>query len=371
MAAVKITDNVYWVGAIDWDIREFHGYETPQGTTYNAYLVLDDKISLIDTVKAPFADELIKNISEIIDPAKIDYLISNHAEPDHSGSLPVMADIAKNAVVIASPNDEKTLKMYYKRDFNFRVVKTGDSLNTGKHDFSFVLTPLLHWPDNMVTYDAYEKILFSNDAFGQHIASGERFSSELGKERILARAKDYYANIVLPFGTQAGRALKDTADLDIRLIAPSHGVMWDAFIPDITAKYGAWSKNETDEKLAVIVYDTMWGTTAELARRIAADFAARGIEAKVMKLGEDHVSACIDALMEAKYIAVGSPTLNRGVMHTVAAFLSYLKGLAPKNRTGLAFGSYGWSGESVGIIEKTLSELGYELLPQIKVQYKV
>jgi flavorubredoxin len=371
MPAVKITENIYWVGAVDWDVREFHGYKVPFGTSYNAYLVIDDKISLIDTVKAQFFSVMLDNIKEICDPASIDYLISNHSEPDHSGSLPFIADIAKNAKVIASPNGDKILTAYYKRNFNVKTVKTGDTLNTGKYDFNFTLTPMVHWPDNMVTYLPQKKILFSNDSFGQHQATNERFDDQVGYDTMISRARDYYANIVLPFGVQVKKELAETANLSFDFIAPSHGLIWRTFIGDIAAKYTDWSANKVDEKLAVLVYDTMWGTTAELGQQIAAEFAQQGITTRIMPLTEYHVSQCMDALLEAKYIGVGSPTLNRNIMPRVAGFLAYLKGLSPKGRTGIAFGSYGWSGESVGIIEQELKNCSFELLPSKKAHYRI
>jgi flavorubredoxin len=371
MAAFKITDNVYWVGAIDWEVREFHGYKVPFGTSYNAYLVIDDKISLIDTVKASFFNIMLDNIREICDPSSIDYLISNHSEPDHSGSLPFIADIAKNATVIASPNGEKNLFAYYKRKFNLKTVKTGDTLGTGKYDFSFTLTPMVHWPDNMVTYMPQKKVLFSNDSFGQHQATDVRFDDQVGLDTMISRARDYYANIVLPFGMQVKKELADTANLSFDYIAPSHGVVWRSFIKDIAVKYTDWSSNKVDDKLAILVYDTMWGTTAELGRQIAAEFVQQGITTRLMPLTEYHVSQCMDVLLEAKYIGVGSPTLNHNIMPRVAGFLAYLKGLAPRNRTSIAFGSYGWSGESVSIIEQVLKDSGMDLLPSKKAQYRI
>jgi flavorubredoxin len=371
MAAYKITENIYWVGAVDWDTREFHGYKVPFGTSYNAYLVIDDKISLIDTVKAEFFSIMLENIKEICDPADIDYLISNHSEPDHSGSLPFIADIAKNATVIASPSGEKNLTAYYKRKFNLKTVKTGDTLSTGKYDFSFVLTPMVHWPDNMVTYLPQKKVLFSNDSFGQHQATEERIDDKIGLSTMLSRARDYYANIVLPFGMQVKKELAETANLEFEYIAPSHGVIWHSFIKDIAEKYTDWSANKVDEKLAVLIYDTMWGTTAELARQIAEEFALQGITTRIMPLTGYHVSECMDALLEAKYIGVGSPTLNRNIMPRVAGLLAYLKGLAPKGRIGIAFGSYGWSGESVGIIEQSLKDSSMELLSSKKAVYRI
>ncbi len=278
MSAVKIKENIYWVGAIDRKVRSFHGYLTPYGSTYNSYLVLDDKISLIDTVKVPFTEELIDNIKEIIDPEKIDYLIVNHVEPDHSGALPKLVSLCKNAQIVTSPNGKKGLNAYYGDLGEMRTVKTGETLTTGKYSFSFVLMPMVHWPDSMSTYLCEEQILFSNDAFGQHIASDERFDDEIGLDRLLERAQDYYANIVLPFGAQVQKLLSDVSTLPgISVICPSHGVVLRSFIGEMAEKYSYWSAGKSDDKKAVIVFDTMWGATRQIARNIAAEYAAKGI----------------------------------------------------------------------------------------------
>ncbi|MDL2288732.1 FprA family A-type flavoprotein [Oscillospiraceae bacterium OttesenSCG-928-F05] len=372
MKSVKIRENIYWVGGIDYDVRVFHGYETPQGTTYNAYLILDEKVTLIDTTKAPFTDEMLGRIREIIDPAKIDVLISNHVEPDHSGGLVRMAALCPDAEIITSPNGDRGLKAYYPelRSRTMKVVKTGDTYSTGRYTFQFVLMPMVHWPDSMSTYLVEEKILFSNDAFGQHISGLERFDDEIGPDRLLERAGDYYANIVLPFGLQVGKLVGDTSTLPIETICPSHGVILRTYVKEISAKYVQWAANETDPKKAVIVYDTMWGSTRLMAEKLSADLAAEGVRAELIALTHTHPSEAMRKLLEAKYIYVGSSTLNRGVMHTVAAFLSYMKGLNPKNRVGLPFGSYGWSGESVGIIEQTMKDLGWEVRPAMKTLWK-
>lgn len=367
--AVKINDHVYWVGAVDKDIREFHGYETPYGTTYNAYLIIDEKITLIDSVKAPFAGDLIQNVKEIVDPSKIDIIISNHVEPDHSGSLGEVLKYAKNAVMYTSANGEKGLKSYYKSDWPFRPVKTGDTISTGKFTFSFLLMPMLHWPDSMATYCPELKTLFPNDAFGQHFASVERFTDEIDRTRVFERAQDYYANIILPLGMQVKKALEAVSKMDIRMIAPSHGLIWRKDLGAIIQKYAGWAENVCDKDLCVVVYDTMWGATQILAERIAKDFEQQGKTVKVYSLKNHHISEVMANLIDAKTIAVGSSTLNRHILPKVAAFLTYMQGLSPKNRNGLAFGSYGWSGESIGDIEKVLKECGFELLPQIKVQY--
>lgn len=371
MAAVKITDNVYWVGAIDWNVRVFHGYKVPYGTTYNAYLVLDEKVTLIDTVKAQFYDEMLKNISEIIAPEKIDILISNHVEPDHSGALPEIAGICRGAQIYSTQNGEKGLKAYYGELGNgFHIVKKGDGLCTGRYNFEFVPMPMVHWPDSMSTYLREEKILFSNDAFGQHIASNERFDDELGLMRMTERAADYYANIVLPFGAPVKKLLDDVSRFEFSYICPSHGAVLRSFIGEMSSKYAFWADGGFYNDRAVIVFDTMWESTRMMAESIDLEFRKKGVETAVFDLRKRHISEALCACLEAKYICVGSPTLNRNMMPSVAGFLCYLRGLAPKERTGLAFGSYGWSGESVAHIEAALSELKYEMLPAGKAVYR-
>ncbi len=370
MAAIKIRDNVYAVGAIDYDVRIFHGYETPFGTTYNAYLVLDDKISLIDFVKAPFSDELIKNIEEIVPVSKIDYFIVNHIEPDHSGALPAVADLVPKAEIFCTANAKKGLAAYYKRDFGCHVVQPFETLSTGKYNFTFVPMPMVHWPDSMSTYLSEEKILFSNDAFGQHIAVKEAFDDELGFDRLLERAGDYYANIVFPFGAQVQKLLSQVSGFDIEIICPSHGQILRSFVPEMVEKYGGWSTNRTDQNRAVIVYDTMWGSTEIMAKQLFDEWTAEGKETELIDLRKKHISYAMARLLEAKYIAVGSSTLNNNLLPTVAAFLTYMKGLKPKERTGLAFGSYGWSGESIKQIEEYFQALGFALLPSRKTIYR-
>ncbi|WP_443112437.1 FprA family A-type flavoprotein [Dehalobacter sp. DCM] len=368
MKAVKVAENIYWVGGIDWHIRNFHGYMTQRGSSYNAYLVIDEKITLIDTVKHYLCDEMIARISDIVDPADIDYVISNHVEMDHSGSLPEIMAIATKATLVTSPNGEKGLKAHFKDQWNYRIVKSGDTLNIGKRTLAFVQTPMVHWPDNMVTYLPEDKILFSNDAFGQHIASSERFDDELPLGILLEEAQKYYANIVLPYGSQVQKALEAVSGLEINTIATSHGIIWRSHIPDILREYQKWSSNTTENK-AVVVYDTMWNSTEIIADGIVEAFENKGYQVKLMNLRNNHISDIMTEVTTAKYICVGSPTLNNNIMPTVASFLTYMKGLAPKNRMGLAFGSYGWSGQSVGIIEQALKDCGFETLENIRIQY--
>jgi flavorubredoxin len=368
MQPVEIKKNVYWVGGIDWDLRNFHGYLTQRGSTYNAYLIVDEKITLIDTVKHYLADEMLSRIAKVTDPAKIDYVISNHVEMDHSGTLPEIAKIAPKARVITSPNGEKGLKAHFGNDLNLKVVKNGESLNIGSRELQFVLTPMVHWPDNMVTYSPSDKILFSNDAFGQHLATAGRFDDEYPLDIILFEAGKYYANIVLPYSGQVQKALEAAGKLALDVIAPSHGMIWRAHIPKILGEYRKWAAQET-ENTAVVVYDTMWHSTEKMARAVAEGFEEKGVRAVLRPLAVNHISDVMTDILTAKYVCVGSPTLNNQMLPTVAAFLTYLKGLVPQGRTGLAFGSYGWGGQSVGQIEAALREAGFDLWESLKVKY--
>ena len=369
MKTIELKKDIYWVGGIDWDLRNFHGYLTQRGSTYNAYLIMDEKIVLVDTVKHYLYDEMLERIKDIVDPAKIDYVISNHVEMDHSGGLPRIMELCKNATVVTSPNGEKGLKKHYDTsEWDLKVVNTGDKLNIGKRNLNFVLTQMVHWPDSMATYVPEEKLLLPNDAFGQHIASSERFDDELGWDVIREEAAKYYANIVLPYGMQVNKALDAVSTLDIDMIAPSHGIIWRSHIKDIVSLYRGWANNECDKK-AIIVYDTMWTSTEKIAHVISDVFEEKGISVRMADLRTNHISDVMTQLLTSKYICVGCPTLNNGLLPTIAAFLEYMKGLAPKNRVGIAFGSYGWGGQSIGRIEEVLKGCGFEMLESIKQQY--
>ncbi len=368
MKAIEIKKGIYWVGGIDWDLRNFHGYLTQRGSTYNSYLIIDDKITLIDNVKYHLTDELIARISAIIDPSKIDYIIQNHIEMDHTGSIPEIKKLCRNAKLFASPKGVEGLQKHFKQNWDFQIVKSGDVLNLGKRNLHFVQTPMVHWPDNMVSYCPEEKILFSNDAFGQHIASSERFDDEYPFNIMMHEAGKYYANIVLPYGLQVQKALEVVGGLDIEIICPSHGRIWRSQIPESIKEYKKWSAKEGDEK-AIIIYDTMWKSTEKIAYKIQEVFEEKNYKTRMFNLQHTHISDVMTEILTAKYICVGSPTLNNNILPTVSAFLTYLKGLAPKNRIGIAFGSYGWGGQSIGIVENILRECGFEMLEQIKLQY--
>lgn len=370
MNCVEVKEGIYFVGAVDWNVRSFHGYSTNRGATYNAYLIIDEKITLVDTVKAPFAGELMKRISSIIDPEKIDYIVSNHVEMDHSSAIPEVMKVAKNATIVTSdPFGLKGLQAHYGTGYKYLGVKAGDTLSLGKRSLTFVATPMLHWPDNMVAYCKEEKILFSNDAFGQHFASSKHFDVEVNLQEVFQEAKKYYANILMLYGKQAAKALEIVRSLELEMIAPSHGIIWTKYVEDILAKYEEFATGEPKEK-AVIVYDSMWHSTEKMALSIVEGFARQGVIAKLYDLKENHVSDIMTEVLDAKYIAVGSPTLNNNMMPTVAGFLCYMEGLNPQDKKVFAFGSYGWGGQGVMKIHDKLKEMGCDMISEpIKTTY--
>jgi len=359
--AIEISEKIYWVGAVDWSMRNFHGYETGRGTTYNAYLILDEKITLIDTAKIDFSDELIARISSVIDPAQIEVIISSHVEPDHSGSLKKIAFLAPKAeIYTTNPNGIKGLTARYGK-LNYKAVKAGDSVKIGVRTLQFVPTPMLHWPDSMVTYCPEEKILFSNDAFGEHLATSLRFDDENDLSTIFFEAQKYYANILMPFGKQAQNALKTLGNLEMRMIATGHGVIWRKNIDKIIDCYKKWSAGEVSER-AVVVFDSMWHSTEILAQTITEAFAKRKISAAYYDIKKNALSDIMTDVLTSKYLIVGSPTINNQMMPTIAGFLSYLKGLRPVNHKGFAFGSYGWGGQSIAMVEEELKSAGVEII---------
>jgi len=366
---VEIKPDIYWVGGIDWNIRNFHGYSTNRGTTYNSYLIIDKKITLVDTVKHYLFEEMLARIKEIIDPKKIDYIISNHVEMDHSGSLPKIIKEAPNAKIITSTRGEKGLLRHYKKDLGFKVVKSGDTLNIGKRTLHFVHIPMVHWPDSMVTYIPSDKLLLPNDAFGQHIASSERFDDEIEWGILKEEAAKYYGNIVMPYGDQVKKALEAVSGLDIDMIAPSHGIIWRSHIPKIIKEYTKWANYTTDNK-ALIIYDSMWGSTGKIAYALYEGISETDIPVSMKKLSNNDISDIITEVQDSKLILLGSPTLNNGMMPSMGGFLTYLKGLKPRNRIGFVFGSYGWGGQAVGEIEKILKDLSWDMpFDSININY--
>lgn len=372
MRPIKITENVYRVGATDWNLRDFHGYATPYGSTYNSYLIMDEKITLIDNVKATFADVLLHNISQIVDPAKIDQVVNNHTEPDHSGSLAeVMRHIGMEKPVYCSKMGQKNLPKHFAGvQFNLKPVGTGDVISTGQNSLHFIETKMLHWPDNMFCYMPEQKLLFSNDAFGQHYAGPEIWADELC-DNADAVAKNYYANILWPLSPLVTKLIADIRgmQLDINMILPSHGLMWRHNPGEIIGKYGVWAQQKPLAK-AVVVYDTMWESTRKMAEKIRSSMADEGILTDICHVRKVEQSEIMTEALESAAIVVGSPTINNQMFPTIAKFLCYLQGLKPQNKIGAAFGSYGWSGEGVPLVEKVLTEMKLNMpVPGLKMNY--
>lgn len=360
MKAYQIKNNIYWVGSKDWNLRNFHGYKTNRGSTYNAYLILDDKKVLIDSTKTELFDEMFFRISSLIDPASIDIIVSNHVEMDHSGNIPKILEYCPNAKVISSIKGVQGLGKHYDTSkWNLTSVKDGETLSIGKCTLSFHHTPMIHWPDNMLTYLKEEAILFSNDAFGQHLVDDEIFVSKTKKDIVFEETAKYYANIVLPYGVQVQKALNTLSSLKISIIAPSHGMIWDTNIPELMKKYHAWSKYE-NAGTALVVYDSMWGSTKKMADTIVYAFEKQGIPVVLKSLKENHISEIVANVLEAKYIALGSSTINNGILPTMASFISYVKGLAPKNKIAFIFGSYGWYNKGLQNIDEIVRALNWK-----------
>ncbi|MGF3521568.1 MAG: FprA family A-type flavoprotein [Candidatus Bathyarchaeia archaeon] len=366
-----LAEGVYWVGVVDWNIRDFHGYTTKRGTTYNAYLIQDEKTVLVDTVKHTFCAEFLSNIEKLVDPEKIDYIVVNHVEMDHSSSLPTVARQAKNATVVSSERGKDAIIEHYGSDFKIQTVKTGDELKIGKRTLKFVEAPMLHWPDSMFTYLVEDKILMSNDAFGQHLASSKRFDDEVDEHVLMEEAATYYANILMALGSLISRKIQEIVQLGISpaIIAPSHGVIWRSKPEKIIKAYSDWSAGLSKTK-AVIVYDTMWGSTDKMARAIAEGVASQGVEVKVLKLRASDNTEALTEILDAKAVIVGSPTINNGVFPTLGSFLTYVTGLKPKDKLWCFFGSFGWGGGAVRGMTEIAKKAGFQVYePGIEVKY--
>ena len=372
MPPIEILKDVHWVGAIDWNIRDFHGYSVDRGTTYNAFLVMDEKVTLFDTVKQGFRSELLHHIRRIIDPTTIDYLVVNHAEMDHSGLVPEVVDLVKPEKIFCSERGRKALLAHFHReDWPYEVVKTGDTISLGKRTVRFIETRMLHWPDSMFSYIPEDRLLISSDAFGQHVATTERFDDEVDLSMLLRHAAKYYANIILPFSNLVQKLLSlvKEMDLEVDMIAPDHGVIWRRNRGKILECYDEWSQQRSRVK-ALVIYDTMWHSTERMAKAIVDGLVQEGVSVRMFDLATNHRSDIITEVLDAGALVIGSPTLNNGMLPRMADFLHYMKGLRPANKIGAAFGSYGWSGEAVRLINAIMEEMKFTVIdPGIKVQY--
>ena len=369
--AVQISEHVYWVGAVDWEIRDFHGYATDRGTTYNAYLVLADKITLIDSVKAPFRDELLARIASVVDPSDISVVVSNHAEMDHSGCLPDVIDTIKPDEVYASKMGVKALQSHFHGRFDVTPVDDGGTLSLGNVSLQFIETRMLHWPDSMFSYLPEDEVLFSQDAFGMHLASTERFDDGVDEAVLYDEAAKYYANILMPYSPMVRKLLErfEELRLPLKLVAPDHGPIWRSRFDLAVESYAKWSEQKPTRK-AVVVYDTMWGSTAKMARAIADGLAAGGARPSLIPLQGSHRSDVAAELLEAGALLVGTPTINNNMFPSLGDVFLYLEGLRPRNLVGAAFGSYGWSGEGVPQVNAILERMKVDLVSDgIKVQF--
>ena len=369
MSKQELAKGIYFVGTMDWNMRDFHGYTTPRGVTYNSYLIVDEKICLIDLVKAPFASEFIERIREIVDPADIDYVVINHVEPDHASSLPQIAQVATKAKFLITDKGQQEADKMYGVSVDYQTVKLGDTINLGKNNLTFVPLPMLHWPDSMVCYCPEQKILFSSDAFGQHICTSKRLDCEVDVNEVLYEAEKYFANILMPYARLIPNALKTLATLEIDYIMPAHGVIWHKHIDEILAKYAAWGA-QAKEARVVIVYDSMWGATECMARALLEGVVRAGVTANFYRISVSEESHIVHDILGAGGVLVGSPTLNYGMMPSTAALLYYLKGLKPQGKLAAAFGAYGWSGGSQKDIEEFLTKAGMQVQAGVTVAWK-
>ena len=364
--SVPVKNNISWVGKVDWELRKFHGeeYSTHKGSTYNSYLVREEKSALIETVWAPFAKEFVRNLQKEIDLNKIDYIIANHGEVDHSGALPELMRLIPDTPIYCTANCVKSLKGQYHQDWNFKIVKNGDRLSLGAKELIFIEAPMLHWPDSMFCYLTGDNILFSTDAFGQHYATEKLFNDLVDQPELFQECIKYYANILTPFNLFVDRKIKEFVSLNLPLdmICTSHGVIWRDNPLQIVNKYLEWSADYQENQITVI-YDSMWDATRKMAEAIAQGIAEEdpNVMVKVYNAARSDKNDIITEVFRSKAILVGSSTVNKGILSSIAGILEEIRGLGFKNKTAAAFGAYGWSGESVKMITERLKEGGFTI----------
>jgi flavorubredoxin len=365
-----IKNNVSWVGKVDWELLKFHGddYSTHKGSTYNSYLIEEEKTVLIDTVWQPFAEEFVSNLQKEINLEDIDYIVINHGEVDHSGALPELMKLIPDKPIYCTANAVKSLKGQYHQDWNFNIVKTGDKLDIGNgKELIFVEMSMLHWPDSMATYLTRDNILFSNDAFGQHYATEKLYNDLVDQCELNGEAIKYYANILAPFSPILKRKLSEilSLNLDIDIIATSHGVIWRENPMQIVDLYSKWSDNYQENQITII-YETMWGATKTLAEKIAEGIESvdKDVTVKLFNLAKNDSNDLITEVFKSKTVLIGSPTVGNNVLHKVAGFIQLMKSLKFKNKKAAAFGCYGWSGEATKVISESMRDAGFTLIDE-------
>ncbi len=366
----KVKNNIYWVGKIDWELRKFHGdeYSTHKGSTYNSYLIREEKNVLIDTVWHPFAKEFVENLKKEIDLKKIDFIIANHAEIDHSGALPELMKEIPDTPIYCTKNALDSIKGHYHQDWNFKVVKTGDALEIGNgKKLIFVEAPMLHWPDSMFEYLTEDNVLFSNDAFGQHYASEFMFNDLVDQDELWRECIKYYANILTPFSKFVIKKIQQFLELKLPLdmICTSHGVIWRDDPAQIVEKYLTWADAYQEDQVT-IVYDTMWNGTRIMAESMAAGIknADPEINIKLFNVAHSDKNDVITEIFRSKLVLLGSPTINKGILTSIAALLEEVKGLSFTGKKAASFGTYGWSGESPRLLSEKLAEADFEIITE-------
>ena len=363
----KITDTITWVGKTDWELKKFHGDEftTVNGSSYNSYLIKDEKTVLIDTAWLPYDKEFVSKLKQDIDLTKIDAIIALHGEVDHSGALIELMRKIPQVPIYCTANGVKSIKGQYHKEWNFQVVKTGDTLNLGEKTLTFIEAPMLHWPDTMFAYLDKENVLFSSDGFGQHLASEYLYADEVEQDILYKEALKYYANILAPFGIMVDKKIKEilSMNLKIDMICPSHGLIWRKEPTQIVEKYLEWA-NKYQEEQITIIYDTMWNDTRKMAEAIAKGIQEKDekVTIKLMNTAKDDKTDVLTEVFKSKMILVGSPTVNNGYLHSIAGILEMIKGMKLKGKKAVAFGSYGWSGEAVKLITEELRKSGFEIV---------
>ncbi len=367
----RIAPRIDWVGHLDWTVRDFHGYRTEHGSTYNAYLVRDRRTALIDGVKGPYADALLRQVAALTPLDRIDYLVCNHAEPDHSSALPALRKACPRARIVCNARCRDALQRHFDTaGWEFETVADGGSLSLGEYTLQFFDTPMVHWPESMATFLPEAGVLFSMDAFGQHMASSQRFAEELAPGEALAAAKTYYANIVMPFGAPVAKALERLGALPIRTICPSHGVCWRESIPEILEAYARWRVCEPTRKV-VVLYSTMWDSTRQMAQAVVEGVAEQDVAFRLIDVNATHDTETVTEIIDCAAFAVGTPTLNQGMMPAMARCLTYLRGLKPAHKAAFAFGSHGWAQKGAGEAEGYLKAMQAEILrPPLVTRYR-
>lgn len=365
----NIINNVWWVGKNHWDLREFHGseFKTEKGSSYNSYLILEDKIGLIDTVYEPFSNDFVKNLSREVDIKKIDFIVVNHAEPDHSGALASLLEIIPEVPVYCTENGIKSLTgLYHKSSWNLVPVKTGDRIKVSEgKELVFIQAPMIHWPDSMFCYLTGDNILFSNDAFGQHYCSELLFNDLVDQGELWAEAMKYYANIITPFSHLVSRKLEEIKDMNLKIdfICTSHGVCWRDNPSQILEKYAEYASGYAENQISII-YDTMYHGTSTIAENIVIGIseADPNVNVKLFSASNTDISDLITEIFKSKAIMIGSPTVHNGVLYTIAGLMEFVNGMKFKNKKASSFGTYGWRDLSSKVIYNGLKEAGFEMI---------